>query len=98
MQLSLVSLLGCALTAAATPENPLLDLFEDHLSQNLGSSQSRNSQGLYDSPSDLKAYYNKCEGFTTKLVCDFLRNEAHNKGLTPLEVSNIDYPPRGMRE
>ncbi|GMI10953.1 hypothetical protein TrVE_jg5883 [Triparma verrucosa] len=89
MQLSLVSLLGCALTAAATPENPLLDLLEDHLSQkHLGSHTIPNSQGLYDSPSDLKAYYNKCEGFTTKLVCDFLRNEAQNKGLTALEHYN----------
>ena len=36
--------------------------------------------------SELKEYYKKCEGFTEKLVCDFLRNEAVNKGLTPLEV------------
>lgn len=85
MRLSLLALLGLPISSAATPTNPL-NLLNNFLTTNLAGTADGSKSGSAEDFSELKEYYKKCEGFTEKLVCDFLRNEAVNKGLTPLEV------------
>ena len=45
-----------------------------------------------DNDGEMRAFYDSCEAITTTLVCDWIRNEAENGDLEPLEVSGARNP------
>ena len=49
--------------------------------------QLREKYGGNADTSEMRVFYKKCTDVTTRLVCDWIRNEAENDHLEPLKVS-----------